>query len=96
MPFRPARGERQPRVFAVQGLNSRLFIDAEHRRVRRRVQIQTNDVGRLLLKVRIVRGHTKKRPLKITTPMMVIANQTVVCISAEVTSIVGIGLKELT
>src|SRR6185436_7436249 len=31
------------------------------------------------------RGQLKNRPLKITTPMIVIANHTAVCISAEVT-----------
>ena len=55
--LRPTGGERQDRIFAIQGLNMRLFIHTEHCGVRRRVQIQTDDVGRLLLKVRIVRGH---------------------------------------
>ena len=63
MAFRPARGERQDRILAIQSLNMRLFIDAEHRRMRRRVQIQANDVGRLLLKVRIVRGHVALDPM---------------------------------
>src|SRR5207249_1090659 len=54
MSFRPARGQRQHGVFAIQGLNVRLFIDAEHRSVRWRVQIQPDNVSRLLLKVRIV------------------------------------------
>src|SRR5882762_6739691 len=57
MAFRPARGQWQYRVFAIQGLNVRLLIDAKHCRMGRRVQVQANDVRRLLLKVRIVRGH---------------------------------------
>ena len=65
MAFGAARGERQDRVLAIQGLNVRLLIDAEHRRVRRRVQIQPNDVGRLLLKVRIVRGHVALDPMRL-------------------------------
>ena len=63
MPLRSAGGERQDRVFAVQGLNLRLLIDGEHRRVRRWVQIQTNDIGRLLLEVRVVRGHVALDPM---------------------------------
>src|SRR6266699_1124816 len=57
MAFRPARGQWQYRIFAIQGLNVRLLIDAKHCRMGRRVQVQANDVRRLLLKVRIVRGH---------------------------------------
>ncbi len=55
--FGASRGQRQNRILAIQGLDRRPFIDAEHRRVRRRVQIQPNNVGRLLLEIRIVRGH---------------------------------------
>jgi hypothetical protein len=50
MSFRPAGGERQNRVFTIERLNVRLFIDAEHRSVRRRIQMQTNDVGSVLSK----------------------------------------------
>src|SRR5204863_8180767 len=59
MAFRPARGEWQYRVFAIQGLNVRLLIDAKHGRMGWRVQVQANDVGRLLLKVRIDRKSTR-------------------------------------
>src|SRR5580692_6122522 len=52
--FSPTRGEWQDWVLAIQGLNCRLFIHAEHCRVSRRVQVQPNDVGSLLLKIRIV------------------------------------------
>src|SRR2546429_2456478 len=57
VPFCASRGQRQNRILAIQGLDGGLFIHAEHRGMRRRVQIQTNNVGGLLLKIRIVRGH---------------------------------------
>ncbi len=57
MAFKSARRERQHRIFAIQSLNVRLFVHAENSSVRRRVQIKTDDISRLLLKVRIVRGH---------------------------------------
>jgi hypothetical protein len=52
---------------AIQGLDVGLFIDVEHCRVRRRVQIQANNVSRLLLKVRIVRGHVTLDPMRLQT-----------------------------
>jgi len=39
---------RQQWLGTVEGLNLRFFIDAEHRRVRGRVQIEPDDVPRLL------------------------------------------------
>src|SRR5437773_6864835 len=57
VPFCASRGQRQNRIFAIQGLDGGLFIYAEHRGMCRRVQIQPNNVGGLLLKIRIVRGH---------------------------------------
>ena len=46
--------QRQHRIFTVQRLNSGLLIDAEHRGMRRRIQIQADDIGGLGLEVRIV------------------------------------------
>ena len=54
VPFSPPRRQRQHRVVAVERLDRRLLVHAEHRRVRRRVQVQPDDVGRFLLEVRIV------------------------------------------
>jgi hypothetical protein len=39
---------RQDGINAIQGLNSSLFIDAEHGRVLGRVQIEAEDVGRFV------------------------------------------------
>jgi hypothetical protein len=36
---RRARGQRQKRILAIQGLDGGLFIPAEHRGMRRRIQI---------------------------------------------------------
>ena len=49
--------QRQHLVLAVQGLDRRRLVYAEHRGVRRRVQVQTDHIGRLGLEVRVVRDH---------------------------------------
>ena len=49
-----ARRKWQDGVEAVQCLNGALFIDRENRRVHWRVEIETNDIGRLGLEVAIV------------------------------------------
>ena len=45
--FHLAGPHRQERLHAVQRLDLRVFIDAEHRRMRRRVQIQPDDIPHL-------------------------------------------------
>lgn len=50
-------GEWQHRILPIKRLSVRLLIDAEHRCVSRRIQVQPDDVGSLLLEVRVVRGH---------------------------------------
>src|SRR3954465_61788 len=57
MPFGPPRGEWQDRVKPIQGLNSRFLIHAKDSRMLRWIHIQSNDVGGLLLKLRIIAGH---------------------------------------
>ena len=42
--------KRQNRVEPVQGLNRRLFIHTKHRRVLRRIQVQSDDSAALLSK----------------------------------------------
>ena len=51
MPFGSPRRERQHGVLAIERLNCGLLIDAEHRRMLRRMQIQPNDIGSFGLKV---------------------------------------------
>ena len=65
VPLGASRREWQHRILAVQRLNRRLLIHTEHRRMRRRVQIQPNDVGSLLLKIRIVGRHVAVQPLRL-------------------------------
>ena len=48
-----AERERQDRIEPVQGLNGALFIDRENRRVNWWVEVETDDIGRLGLEVRI-------------------------------------------
>src|SRR6202171_227494 len=57
-------GERQHGVLAIERLDGSLLIDAEHRRVLRRMQIQPNDFGSFGLKVRIVRGYIALKPMR--------------------------------
>src|SRR6266404_1134780 len=45
--FGTTRRQWQNRILAIQGLNSRFLIDTEHRSMRRRVQIQPNNIRRL-------------------------------------------------
>src|SRR3977135_2268975 len=56
MSFGSSRRERQHGVLAIERLNCGLLIDAKHRRMLRRMQIQPDDIGSFGLKVRIVRG----------------------------------------
>ena len=46
----------QNRVEPIQSLNRGLFIDAKHRGVLRRSQIQADNIGCLAFEVRIVAG----------------------------------------
>src|SRR5438552_4779881 len=52
--FRSPGGKRQPRVLAIQRLNGALLIHTKDSRVLRRVEVKTNDIGGLRLKLRIV------------------------------------------
>jgi len=65
VPLGPVARQRQHRVLAVERLDRRLLVDAEHRRMGRRVHIQSNDIGRLALEFGIVRGHLAVAPLRL-------------------------------
>ena len=65
VPLGASRRQWQHRILAVQRLDRRLLIHGEHRRMCRRVQIQPNDVGRFLLKVRVVARHVAIEPLRL-------------------------------
>jgi hypothetical protein len=55
VPLRATRGEREDRVGSIRCLNRGLLIHAEYGRVLGRLKVEPDDVGRLLLEVRIVR-----------------------------------------
>ena len=57
------RRKRQHRIEPIQGLNGTLLIDAEHRGMRRWVQVQADDIGGLGFEVRIVGGHVTLQPM---------------------------------
>lgn len=57
MTFGASWGERQDGIETIQGLNGGLLIDAEHRRVLRRAQIEAKDVGGFGFELGIVAGH---------------------------------------
>jgi hypothetical protein len=58
VPFRAPGRERQHGIQSIQGVNRGLFIGRKHDRVLRRIQIQPSDVGRFLLKRRVVGEHS--------------------------------------
>jgi hypothetical protein len=53
----------QDRIEPVQGLAGGLFVDAKHRRMLGRFDVQPNNIGRLTLKVGIVGGHVAFDPM---------------------------------
>src|SRR6202048_4511984 len=65
MPLGSARGERQNRVKSVECLDCALLIDTEHCSVERWLQVQANDVGRLLFKIRVSAGHVPTPPWRL-------------------------------
>jgi len=69
MPFGSAGGEWQNRVKPVESLDRALFIDTEDRRVRWRLNVQANDVGGFLFKLRIVAGQITTRPMRLNPEM---------------------------
>jgi hypothetical protein len=64
-----AGGKRQDRVEPVQGLDGALFIDGENRRVHWRVEVETNDIGRLGLKIGIVAGQVPPETMGLKTSL---------------------------
>src|SRR6478736_9430943 len=69
MPLGSPGGERQNRVKSVESLDSALFIDTEDRRVGRRLNIQANNVGSLLFKLRVDVDHVTTRAMRLNTEM---------------------------
>src|SRR5690348_21541 len=55
--FDPAGGERKYRIQAIEGLNRGFLVQAEYRRVLRRIEVKAEDVGGFRLEIRIVAGH---------------------------------------
>lgn len=55
--LRPTRGERQHGVEPVESLDGALFIHAKDRGVERRLQIESDDIGRFGLEIGVVTGH---------------------------------------
>src|SRR5262249_25789533 len=55
------------RILAIERLNGRLLVDAEHRRVLRRIEIQPDDVSGFRLELRIVGGDVALAPMRLQT-----------------------------
>jgi hypothetical protein len=53
----PTGGKRQDGIQPIQGLNRALFIHTEDGGVRRRVQLESDNVRRFGFKVRIIADH---------------------------------------
>lgn len=56
MPFRSPRRQGQHRILTVQGLDRRVLVHTKHGRMLRRVQVETDHIGRLPLEVGIGGG----------------------------------------
>jgi hypothetical protein len=63
--FGPARRERQDGIETIKGWNGALFIDTENSRMGRRLQVETDDCGRLLLKLRVIADHVVATPVRL-------------------------------
>jgi hypothetical protein len=67
MTLQSARRQRQHRHQTIKRLDCRLLVHAEHRSMRRRIQIKANHVSRLGFEVRIVRRHVALEPMRFQT-----------------------------
>lgn len=65
MTLRPTGGKRQHGILAIQRLDRRLFIDAEHYGVLRWIEVQPDNVGRLVLEIRIVGRDVTFKPMRL-------------------------------
>jgi hypothetical protein len=61
--LQPPRRQWQDRIEPIQGLDGGLFVDAKHRRMLGRFDVQPNNVGGLELKIRIVGSHVTFDPM---------------------------------
>ena len=61
----PSGRERQEGIETIKGLNGALFIDTENSRMGRRLQVETNDCGRLLLELRVIADHVVATPVRL-------------------------------
>jgi len=82
MALRASGCQRQDRVQPIQRLNRGFLIDAKHRGMLRRVDIQPDDVSRFRLKVGIVRAHVPLEPMRFS-PARCHARATIVCWTAK-------------
>ena len=60
-----ARLHRQPRLGAVERLDLRLLVDAEHQRMRRRIDIEADDVAQLGHELGIARQLELAHPVRL-------------------------------
>jgi hypothetical protein len=65
MSLSSARGKGQDGIQAVQGLDSALFVDAKDGGMIRWVQIKADNVGRLLLEIRIIAQHVTAQSVRL-------------------------------
>ena len=69
MTFGAAWRQRQDRIEPIKSLNSALFIDAKDRGVGRRLEVETDNVGRLGLEIRVIAGHVMTAPGRLQTSL---------------------------
>src|SRR3546814_10246698 len=64
MPLGASRRQRQNRVLAIQCLDRRFLVDAKHRCVLRRIQVQADHVSRLALEVGVIGRQIAFEPMR--------------------------------
>src|SRR5258707_15402722 len=62
--FEATRAERQHGIKAIECLDMGLLVNAKHRCMLRRIEVQADHVGRLRLKVRVVGQHVATNALR--------------------------------
>jgi hypothetical protein len=65
VPSGPARRQGRHRIEPIEGLNRRFLISRKDHRVLRRLQVQPEHIGRLLVEVGVIRGHIRFEPMRL-------------------------------
>ena len=82
--------KRQNRIEPIESLNGSFFIDAEYSRVLRRVQVQTENVGRFAFELGIIAGQVTFQAVGLQTGLLHTR-----CTASSVTPSAAASLRQL-